>query len=139
MKQMFSKWQLKTQLAQLNGYIQRTFVKKFGKLEEVKEDYPPTTEGVVHLVLAPSMQRIKSILLERLSNCLTKAWIHKIHKQSEGQPRVPIALSYLEYLIRLQRDYEDMEKRYQLVRKPEFVHATFQPDTQYYQLALLQD
>ena len=32
-----------------------------------------------------------------------------------------------------------MEKRYQLVRKQEFVHATFQPDTQYYQLALLQE
>ena len=50
-----------------------------------------------------------------------------------------IALSYLEYLIRLQRDYEDMEKRYQLVRKQEFIHTTFQPDTQYYQLALLQE
>ena len=33
MKQMFSKWQLKTQLAQLNGYIQRTFAKKFRKPE----------------------------------------------------------------------------------------------------------
>ena len=41
MKQMFSKWQLKTQLAQLNGYMQRTFVKKFGKIEAIKDDYPP--------------------------------------------------------------------------------------------------
>ena len=139
MKQMFSKWQLKTQLAQLNGYMQRTFAKKFGKPETVKEVYPPADEGVVQLVLAPSMQRIKSILPERLNNCLTKAWINKIQKQAQGQPRVMIALSYLEYLIRLQRDYEDMEKRYQLVRKQEFVHTTFQPDTQYYQLALLQE
>ena len=44
---MFSKWQLKTQLAQLNGYIQRTFAKHFGKPETVKEVYPPADEGVV--------------------------------------------------------------------------------------------
>ena len=139
MKQMFGKWQLKTQLAQLSAYMQKTFVKKFGKPAEVNEEYPPKAEGVVQLVLAPSMQRIKSILPEKVNMCLTKAWIKKIQKQAEGQPRVTIALSYLEYLIRLQRDYEDMERRYQLVRKQEFVHATFQPDTQYYQLALLQE
>ena len=39
----------------------------------------------------------------------------------------------------MQRDYEDMEKRYQIVRKQEFLHTTFNPDTQHYQLALLQE
>ena len=85
------------------------------------------------------MQRIKSILLERVSMFLTKAWIMKLQKEVEGQPRVTVALSYLEYLIRMQRDYEDMEKRYQLVWKQEFLQTTFKPDTQYYQLALLQE
>ena len=33
----------------------------------------------------------------------------------------------------------DMEKRYQVVRKQEFLHSTFNPDTQHYQLALLQE
>ena len=79
----------------------------------MKVVYPLADEGVVQLALAPSMQRIKSILPQ---HCLTKAWINKIQKQAEGQPWIMIALSYLEYLIRLQRDYEDMEKRYQLVR-----------------------
>ena len=32
-----------------------------------------------------------------------------------------------------------MEKRYQLVRKQEFLHMAFLPDTQYYQLASLQE
>ena len=40
----------------------KTFVKKFGKPAEVSEEYPPKAEGVGQLVLAPSMQRIKSIL-----------------------------------------------------------------------------
>ena len=140
MKQMFNKWELKTQLAHVNAYMQKTFIKKFGKPVEAKEEeYPPKAEGVVQLVLAPSMQRIKSILPEQLNMCLSKAWIQKIQKQAEGQPRVVIALSYLEYLIRIQRDYEDMERRYNVVRKQEFVHAAFQPDTQDYQLALLQE
>ena len=38
-----------------------------------------------------------------------------------------------------ERDYEDMEKRYQEVRKQEFLNMPFSPDTQYYQLALLQE
>ena len=101
MKQMFNKWQLKTQLAQINAYMQKTFIKKFGKHVEAKEEYPPKAEGVVQLVLAPSMQRIKSILPEQLNMCLSKAWIQKFQKQAEGQPRVIIALSYLEYLIRI--------------------------------------
>ena len=139
LKQMFGKWQLKTQLARQSAYMQKTFIKKFGKTAENSEEYPPKPEGVVQLVLAPSMQRIKSILPERVSMFLTKAWIKKLQKEAEGQPRVTVALSYLEYLIRLQRDYEDMEKRYQLVRKQEFLQTTFKPDTQYYQLALLQE
>ena len=61
-------------------------------------------------------------------------------KDAAGKPRVTtIAISYLEYLIKLQQDYEDMEKRYKLVRKQEFLNMPYSLDTQYYQLALLQE
>ena len=93
----------------------------------------------MQLVLAPSMSLIRQILPEKLGSMLTRAWIQKIRKDAEGKPTVTVAISYLEYLIRIQRDYEDMEKRYQLVRKQEFLNMTFSPDTQYYQLALLQE
>ena len=139
LKQMFGKWQLKTQLARQSAYMQKTFIKKFGTTAKTNDEYPPKSEGVVQLVLAPSLQRIRSILPEKVNMFLTKAWIKKLQKEAEGQPRVTVSLSYLEYLIRMQRDYEDMEKRYQLVRKQEFLQTTFNLDTQHYQLALLQE
>ena len=37
--------------------------------------YPPADEGMVQLVLAPTMQRIKAILPEKVGALLTKAWI----------------------------------------------------------------
>ena len=55
LKQMFGKWQLKTQLARQSAYMQKTFIKKFGKTAETNEEYPPKPEGVVQLVLAPSL------------------------------------------------------------------------------------
>ena len=85
------------------------------------------------------MQRIKIILPEQVETLLTKEWIQKMSKDAKNKPHVIVSLSYLEYLIRLQRDYEDMEKRYQVVRKQEFVNMPFSSDTQYYQLALLQE
>ena len=72
---------------------------------------------MVQMVLAPTMGRIKSILPEQVGTLLTKAWIHKLAKDNVGRPRVQIYLSYLEYLVRLQRYYEAKEKRNQLVRK----------------------
>ena len=139
LKQMFGKWHLKTQLARQSAYMQKTFIQKFGTAAEANDEYPPKSEGIVQLVLAPSLQRIRSILPEKVNMFLTKAWIKKLQKEAEGQPRVTVALSYLEYLIRMQRDYEDMEKRYQIVRKQEFLQSTFNPDMHHYQLALLQE
>ena len=96
-KQMFGKWHLKTQLARQSAYMQKTFIKKFGTTAETHDEYPPRSEGVVQLVLAPSLQRIRSILPEKVNMFLTKAWIKKLQKEAEGQPRVTVALSYLEY------------------------------------------
>ena len=59
-------------------------------------------KGMVHMVLAPTMGRIKYILPERVGTLLTKAWIQKLEKDVVGKPRVTIAISYMEYLIRLQ-------------------------------------
>ena len=50
LKQMFGKWQLKTQLARQSAYMQKTFIKKFGKTAKNSEEYPPKLEGVVQLV-----------------------------------------------------------------------------------------
>ena len=94
---------------------------------------------MLHMVLASTMGQIKSILPKKISALLTKAWIQKVAQDVVDKPRVTVGISYLEYLVRLQRDYEDMEKRYQLVKKQEFINMPFSPDTQYYQLALLQE
>lgn len=95
------------------------------------DTYPPTNEGKVHMVLAPTMGRIKSNLPHQVEILLTKAWIQKLAKDGKGRPSVTIALSYLEYLVRLQRDYEDMEARYKVVKKQEFLNMPFSPGTQY--------
>ena len=56
---------------------------------------------MVQLVLAPTMQRIKRILPEQVGTLLTKEWIQKLSKDAKNKPNVTVALSYLEYLIRL--------------------------------------
>ena len=139
MRQMVGKWQLQVKLAKMAAYIEKRFTTSATPTPAIPEQYPPAEEGMVQLVLAPTMQRIKRILPEQVGTLLTKEWIQKLSKDAKNKPNVTVALSYLEYLIRLQRDYEDMEKRYQVVRKQEFVNMPFSPDTQYYQLALLQE
>ena len=126
-------------MAKMAAYIEKRFTTSSTPTPAVPTKYPPTEEGMVQLVLAPTMQRIKYILPEQVGALLTKEWIQKLSKDAEHKPNVTVALFYLEYLIRLQRDYEDMEKRYQVVRKQEFINMPFSPDPQYYQLALLQE
>ena len=139
MRQMFGKWQLQAKLAKMAAYIQKRFTTSATSTSVMPDTYPPAEEGMVQLVLAPTMQRIKRILPEQVETLLTKEWIQKLSKDAKNKPNVTVSLSYLEYLIRLQRDYEDMEKRYQVVWQQEFVNMPFSPDTQYYQLALLQE
>lgn len=109
---MFGKWQLQAKLAKMAAYIEKRFITSATSTPDVPKQYPPVEEGMVQLVRAPSMGRINSILPK-----LTRTWIQKLKKDAERNPSVTVALSYLEYLVQLQRDYEDMEKRYQLARK----------------------
>ena len=138
---MFGKWQLTIKLAKMSKYIESRFSTCKSTEDTSKADkYPPPNEGMVHMVLAPTMGRIKSIWPQEVGTLLTKAWIQKLANDSKNRPHVTVALSYLEYLVRLQHDYEDMEKRYNVVvKKQEFLHMSFYLDTQYYQLALLQE
>ena len=107
---MFGKWHLQVKLAKMAAYIEKRFTTSSTSTLAVPAKYPPTEEGMVQLVLAPTMQRIKAILPEQVDVLLTKEWIQKLRKDAENKLNVTVALSYLEYLICLQRDYEDMEK-----------------------------
>lgn len=139
MKQMFGRWHLQVKLAKLTCYVEKRFSASQSKVLVEPDKYPPSNEGMVQMVLAPTMEKIRSILPEQVDILLTKAWIHKLAKDVVGQPNAQISLNYLEYLIKLQRDYEDMEKRYNLVHKQEFLNMPYSLDTQYYQLASLQE
>ena len=137
MKKMFGRWHLQIKLAKMTAYVESRFATSKPTADTTAGKYPPANEGMVHMVLAPTMGRIKSIMPKKIGTLLTKAWIQKLAQDVASKPSVTVAISYLEYLVRLQRDYKDMEKRYQLVRKQEFLNMPFSPDTQYYQLALL--
>ena len=128
-KQMFGRWNLQMKLAKMTTYVESWFATNKSTTTPTGEKYPHANEGMVHMVLAPTMGCIKSILPEKVGTLLTKAWIRKLAQDATGKPSVKVALSLLEYLVRLQRDYKDMEKRYQLVRKQEFLNMPFFPDT----------
>ena len=81
------------------AYIEKRFTTSSTSTPAIPATYPHTEEGMVQLVLAPSMGRIKSILPIKVGDLFTKAWIQKLRKDVERKPSVTIALSYLEYLV----------------------------------------
>ena len=71
MRQMFGKWHLQVKLAKMAAYLEKRFATSPAPPPAVPAKYPPTDEGMVQLVLAPTMQRIKAILSEKVGALLT--------------------------------------------------------------------
>ena len=123
MKHIFDKWKLATNLGKMKKYIQSKFLTPTSKIAEVEPAkeadvlYRHSTKGTLTMVLATTMSGIKSICPQEVGSLLTKAWIQNIGTHANTRPHVPIALPYLEYLVKLQRYYEDMERWYNVVRR----------------------
>lgn len=70
---------------------------------------------------------------------LTKYCVHKIEAKALGGPHIKVPIPYMEYLICTQMDYEDMEAKYNAVKRQEFLKSTTTPNTSQYQPELLQE
>lgn len=104
-------------------------------VEEIMPQYP--AEENWRLVLKPSLSRLKIVFPGNQGVQSTKAWIRKVQQHAIKGPHLKIGLLYYEYLLRLQRDYEDMIARYNAIRKQEFLKAPVVSRPVQYQIELL--
>ena len=66
MKQMLGRWHLQVKLAKMTSYVEKCFSASQSKVSVEPDKYPPANEGMVQMVLAPTMGQIRSILLEQV-------------------------------------------------------------------------
>lgn len=138
-KQMAHKWLL---IARVKSYV-RAFKARVhlnaGKEKKAAEVKPPKypSHGTSQLVLAPLFSRIKQVLPQTLGTLATRAWIQKVQEHAVQGPNLKTGLLYFEYLLRIQRDYEDMQQRYNAVRMQEFMKMPVIADNVQYQIELL--
>ena len=69
-------------LAKMIAYVESRFATHKSTTTPTAEKYPPANEGMVHMILAPTMGCIKSILPEKVGSLLTKAWIRKLEQDT---------------------------------------------------------
>ena len=62
MKKMFGRWYLQVKLAKMTSCVEKCFSASQSKVSIEPDKYPPINEGMVQMVLAPTMGQIRSIL-----------------------------------------------------------------------------
>lgn len=141
LKQIARRWLLSARLKRYARELKTKINLNAGKNKQKVEVMPPECPGnaTSQLVLAPSLSRIKEILPQAESTIATKTWIKKVQEHAVKGPHLKIGLLYFEYLLRIQRDYEDMQKRYNNVRMQEFMKTEVTSENEHYQLELLKE
>lgn len=59
--------------------------------------------------------------------------MYRVHAQAQKEPHMRISLKLFEYLLSIQRGYEDMEQRYNALQQQEFLRT----EATTYQLELM--
>lgn len=94
-----------------------------GREKEALAALPPAypTAETSKLVVAPSLRRITEVLPSMQGVLLNRQWIDKVQANAEKGPCLKVGMLYFEYLLRIQMDYEEMQRRYNSIRMQEFI------------------